>query len=142
MYSTLKQRENIRFHVVSMWNTGGVFLMFDKNPQLVEVIKQAIIFQMPQICSILIVFNATSHFQCLNFSVDCHKLFDFPIIFRVLDNLDESEIINQLIWKLIDDIANLMGKMKQLNSSGNRVPKLKRMVWEQGLEEGQIGIHF
>ena len=90
MYSTLKRRENIRFHVVSTWNTGGVFPRFDKNPQLVEVIKQAIIFQIPQICSILIVFSATSHFQCLNLSVDCHKRFDFPIIFRALDNLDES----------------------------------------------------
>ena len=26
MYSTLKQRGNERFHVVSMWNTRGVFV--------------------------------------------------------------------------------------------------------------------
>ena len=28
LYSTLKRRENERFHVISTWNTRGVFVYF------------------------------------------------------------------------------------------------------------------
>ena len=84
-----------------MFHKSTIRNKFETIPQAAEIIKQATTFHIPYICSILIVLNGTVLGECLDLSIDCDERSDFPIIFRALDNLGKSVVINEDNWKLI-----------------------------------------